>query len=145
MSSDKYSLYDPNDVVQAVVCDIGSYATKMGFAGEDFPKSYFGSVMCYVCNPRLLCVCAFIVTTSKNSCQFQSTLKHAKHLINRPTESGSNARPNYKISKLQNLHSPLQRQQQLAVVPLKRFTTIISLAHCCSLKIRTVHGKRPIQ
>jgi hypothetical protein len=44
MSNDKYSLYDPNDVVQAVVCDIGSYATKMGFAGEDFPKSYFRSV-----------------------------------------------------------------------------------------------------
>lgn len=44
MSNDKYSLYDPNDVVQAVVCDIGSYATKIGFAGDDFPKSYFRSV-----------------------------------------------------------------------------------------------------
>lgn len=43
MSNEKYTLYDPNDAVQAVVCDMGSYATKMGFAGEDFPKSYFRS------------------------------------------------------------------------------------------------------
>lgn len=32
------------DAVSAVVADIGNYATKIGWAGDDFPKSYFRSV-----------------------------------------------------------------------------------------------------
>jgi actin-related protein len=36
--------YSPNDVVQAVVADLGQGQTKMGWAGEDYPKSYFRSV-----------------------------------------------------------------------------------------------------
>jgi actin-related protein len=36
--------YSPNDVVQAVVADLGQGQTKMGWAGEEYPKSYFRSV-----------------------------------------------------------------------------------------------------
>lgn len=36
--------YSPNDVVQAVVADIGQGQSKLGFAGEDYPCSYFRSV-----------------------------------------------------------------------------------------------------
>jgi hypothetical protein len=32
------------DNINAVVADIGAYATKIGFAGEDYPKGYFRSV-----------------------------------------------------------------------------------------------------
>lgn len=38
------AFYTSNDSVNAIVADVGSYATKIGFAGEDFPKSYFRSV-----------------------------------------------------------------------------------------------------
>ncbi|CAN0074402.1 unnamed protein product, partial [Laminaria digitata] len=33
------------DDVGAVVGDVGSYSCKMGFAGEDFPRAYFPSVI----------------------------------------------------------------------------------------------------
>lgn len=36
--------FNSGDNVNAVVVDIGSYASKLGFAGEDTPKSYFRSV-----------------------------------------------------------------------------------------------------
>lgn len=32
--------------MNAVVADIGAYSTKIGFAGEDYPKAYFRSVRC---------------------------------------------------------------------------------------------------
>eukprot|EP01083_Nonionella_stella_P114624 339157_1 len=31
----------------AVVCEVGSHATKMGFAGEDYPRSYFRSTTAF--------------------------------------------------------------------------------------------------
>ncbi|KAG7338862.1 actin family [Nitzschia inconspicua] len=37
------AFYTSNDSVNAIVADIGSYATKIGFAGEDHPRSYFRS------------------------------------------------------------------------------------------------------
>lgn len=39
------------DYVGAVVADIGQYATKIGWAGDDYPRSYFRSVsvMSLVC------------------------------------------------------------------------------------------------
>lgn len=30
--------------IGAVVCEIGTYAARLGFAGEDQPRSYFPSV-----------------------------------------------------------------------------------------------------
>lgn len=36
--------YSPNDVTQAVVADIGQGQSKLGFAGEVYPVSYFRSV-----------------------------------------------------------------------------------------------------
>ena len=38
------SAFTSGDLVNSVVADIGSYATKIGFAGEDSPRSYFRSV-----------------------------------------------------------------------------------------------------
>jgi Actin len=38
------ALYTTENAVNAVVADIGGYATKIGYAGEDFPRSYFRSV-----------------------------------------------------------------------------------------------------
>ena len=38
------SAFTSGDAVNAIVADIGSYATKIGFAGEDSPRSYFRSV-----------------------------------------------------------------------------------------------------
>jgi actin-related protein len=32
------------DNVQAVVADLGHYSTKIGWAGDDYPRSYFRSV-----------------------------------------------------------------------------------------------------
>jgi actin-related protein len=32
------------DHVGAVVADLGQYATKIGWAGDDYPRSYFRSV-----------------------------------------------------------------------------------------------------
>lgn len=37
------SYYSGNNV-GAIVADVGSYATKIGWAGDDYPKSYFRSV-----------------------------------------------------------------------------------------------------
>jgi hypothetical protein len=36
--------YSPNDIIQAIVADLSQGQTKMGWAGEDYPKSYFRSV-----------------------------------------------------------------------------------------------------
>ena len=38
------SAFTSGGTVNAIVADIGSYATKIGFAGEDSPRSYFRSV-----------------------------------------------------------------------------------------------------
>ncbi|MGK3751992.1 MAG: hypothetical protein ACI8RD_004296 [Bacillariaceae sp.] len=38
------AFYNSGDTVNAVVADLGSYATKIGYAGEDYPRSYFRSV-----------------------------------------------------------------------------------------------------
>jgi len=32
------------EYVGAVVADVGTYATKVGWAGDDYPRSYFRSV-----------------------------------------------------------------------------------------------------
>eukprot|EP00980_Cylindrotheca_fusiformis_P026381 scaffold16013_cov69-Cylindrotheca_fusiformis.AAC.1 len=37
------SIFASGDSVDAIVADIGSYATKIGQAGEDFPRAYFRS------------------------------------------------------------------------------------------------------
>ena len=39
--------FSSGDAVNAIVGDIGQYATKLGFAGEDYPRSYFRSVRPY--------------------------------------------------------------------------------------------------
>ena len=36
--------FQGTDRLNAVVADIGSFATKIGWAGNDYPKSYFRSV-----------------------------------------------------------------------------------------------------
>ena len=41
------AFYNSGDTVNAVVADLGSYATKIGYAGEDYPRSYFRSVCLY--------------------------------------------------------------------------------------------------
>ena len=38
------SIFTNSDSVNAIVADIGSYATKIGHAGEDYPRAYFRSV-----------------------------------------------------------------------------------------------------
>ena len=38
------SIFTSGDSVNAIVADIGSYATKIGHAGEDYPRAYFRSV-----------------------------------------------------------------------------------------------------
>lgn len=38
------AVFYSGDPVNAVVADVGSYATKIGFAGEDNPRAYFRSV-----------------------------------------------------------------------------------------------------
>jgi actin-related protein len=38
------AVFSTGDSVSAVVADIGSYASKIGFAGEDYPRAYFRSV-----------------------------------------------------------------------------------------------------
>ena len=35
------------DNLGAIVADVGSYATKIGHAGDDYPRSYFRSV-CFI-------------------------------------------------------------------------------------------------
>ncbi|CAB9503403.1 Actin (Fragment) [Seminavis robusta] len=37
------SIFSSGDPLNAIVCDVGQYATKIGFAGEDYPRSYFRS------------------------------------------------------------------------------------------------------
>ena len=37
-------MYTAGDDVNAIVADIGSYSSRIGFAGEDVPKAYFPSV-----------------------------------------------------------------------------------------------------
>ena len=44
------ALYTTESAVNAVVAEIGGYATKIGYAGEDCPRSYFRSV-----RPRTSC------------------------------------------------------------------------------------------
>ena len=43
--TEQMSFYVSNlNNVNAVVADIGSYSTKIGYAGDDYPKAYFRSV-----------------------------------------------------------------------------------------------------
>lgn len=44
------ALYSSGGSVNAIVADIGSYASKIGFAGEDYPRAHFRSV-----SPQQLC------------------------------------------------------------------------------------------
>lgn len=37
------AFYTSGDTVNAIVADFGSYASKVGYAGEDYPRSYFRS------------------------------------------------------------------------------------------------------
>mmetsp|Transcript_16148 Transcript_16148/g.44713 ORF Transcript_16148/g.44713 Transcript_16148/m.44713 type:complete len:599 (+) Transcript_16148:85-1881(+) len=37
------AFYKSGDSVNAIVADLGSYASKIGYAGEDYPRSYFRS------------------------------------------------------------------------------------------------------
>eukprot|EP00536_Pseudo-nitzschia_multiseries_P007087 jgi/Psemu1/324603/estExt_fgenesh1_pg.C_1600015 len=37
------AFYTSGDSVNAIVADVGSYASKIGYAGEDYPRSYFRS------------------------------------------------------------------------------------------------------
>ena len=37
-------MYNSGDELGAIVCDIGNYAARLGYAGEDFPKAYMPSV-----------------------------------------------------------------------------------------------------
>jgi hypothetical protein len=43
-SSINMAFYTSGDTVNAIVADFGSYASKVGYAGEDYPRSYFRSV-----------------------------------------------------------------------------------------------------
>jgi actin-related protein len=36
--------FNSGDNVGAIVADIGSFASRIGFAGDDMPKAYFSSV-----------------------------------------------------------------------------------------------------
>ena len=38
------AFYTSGDSVNAIVADLGCYASKIGYAGEDYPRSYFRSV-----------------------------------------------------------------------------------------------------
>lgn len=38
------AFYTNGNSLNAVVADLGSYASKIGYAGEDYPRSYFRSV-----------------------------------------------------------------------------------------------------
>jgi hypothetical protein len=42
--SSTMAFYTSADTVNAIVADFGSYASKVGYAGEDYPRSYFRSV-----------------------------------------------------------------------------------------------------
>ena len=44
------------DNVQAVVADLGHYSTKIGWAGDDYPRSYFRSVRNKTYDERVDCV-----------------------------------------------------------------------------------------
>ena len=37
-------MYNSGDELGALVCDVGSCAIRVGYAGEDYPKSYTPSV-----------------------------------------------------------------------------------------------------
>ena len=40
------ALYSSGESVNAVVAEIGAWSTKIGYAGEDYPRSHFRSVGC---------------------------------------------------------------------------------------------------
>ncbi len=44
------------DNVQAVVADLGHYSTKIGWAGDDYPRSYFRSVSKKAEDERVYCM-----------------------------------------------------------------------------------------
>lgn len=53
-------MYTGGDDVGAIVADIGSYSTRIGFAGEDTPRAYIPTVcMCVVCDVRC-CLCSHV-------------------------------------------------------------------------------------
>ena len=59
--------FSTGDAVGAVVADIGHYATKIGWAGDDTPRSYFRSVrwvpggrVVVACRPLIFSVSLFI-------------------------------------------------------------------------------------
>ena len=49
------TVFSSGDAVSAIVADVGSYASKIGFAGEDYPRAYFRSVR------RSACLTCFIL------------------------------------------------------------------------------------
>ena len=49
------AFYTSGDSVNAIVADLGSYASKIGYAGEDYPRSYFRSVRMLATRHKITC------------------------------------------------------------------------------------------
>lgn len=56
------ALYTSGDSVNAIVADIGAWSTKIGYAGEDYPRSYFRSVRAL--RGERVKMCLFVAQTS---------------------------------------------------------------------------------
>ena len=82
------SVFSSGDTLNAIVGDIGQYATKIGFAGEDYPRSYFRSVrfiVLLVCCVALRCVLA---RASKNQPTQQTPTQKAYPMIDQSWSMG---------------------------------------------------------
>lgn len=71
--------YHVGDLIHAVVADVGSYSSKLGYAGDDFPKSYFRSVrrhinMVYV----LMRILRFSPHSTRQSCERRRLVRRMK-------------------------------------------------------------------
>ena len=53
LRSNYLDMYQGGEDIGAIVADIGSYATRIGYAGEDSPRAFIPSVRMVQCG----CVC----------------------------------------------------------------------------------------
>jgi len=75
--------YSGGDNFPCVVAEVGSYSTKMGFAGEDYPRSYFQSTSA--------------ILREQDKCQKGKIINRSYDLFNRPLDGIGNGDGDWEI------------------------------------------------
>lgn len=92
------AFYTSGDSVNAIVADLGSYASKIGYAGEDYPRSYFRSNVGVLREG----------SSDERSPGHRSPIQKVNYdTLNRPSDSASDTDGNWEVANPVNLTTGL--------------------------------------